>query len=132
MLRQTFRKPYKQKETHVQQAYLLWLKLSYPIARRVTFSIPNAGKRDVKYAMRLKREGMTKGVLDLLMCIASDGRNGLFIEFKVGNNKLTDEQEIMKTLLENEGYKVVVCYTVEEAINETIKYLGPASKFRIS
>jgi len=119
-------------ENQIQKTYLLWLWLNYPAVHKVTFSIPNSGKRTWGYAAKLKQEGMKAGIPDLLMCFPVHPYHGLFIEFKSKKGKLTSAQKEMISELKNKGYQVFVCYSVEEAIDITIEYLGKPSHFQLT
>ena len=116
-------------ETQIQQTYMQWLRVQYPWARKVTFSIPNGGKRSYSYAARLKREGLTKGALDLIMCVARHGYHGLAIEFKRKGGKPTEEQKEMIKALQGQSYKTVVWDNLQVAMEETREYLGRFPRF---
>jgi hypothetical protein len=118
-------------ETQIQQAYMQWLHIQYPWARKVTFSIPNGGKRSYSYGARLKREGMTKGALDLIMCVAREGHYGVGIEFKRKGGKLRPEQKEMIAALEEQGYKAVIWDDLQRAMEETREYLGKLPRYNI-
>jgi hypothetical protein len=49
---------------------------------------------------------------------------GLWIEMKVGKNKPTQEQEWWFEKLQENGYRVKVCYSAGEAIDEILDYLS--------
>lgn len=113
-----------QSESAIQSAYLQWLSLQYPKCFKVTFSIPNGGKRDLRFAKRLQREGMRAGIPDLFMAYPSKDYHGLFIEFKKKGGRLSKEQAAKIEEFSNVGYKVIVCYSLEAAIDETKLYVG--------
>lgn len=114
-------------ESVIQSHYLTWLKLQYPIARKVTSSFPNSGVRDPRYGARLKREGMTKGFPDLGVFFPSGGFHGLFIEFKTAKGRLSPEQKEVMANLEAQGYKCVVCKSLQEGIDATKDYFSSKS-----
>ena len=87
------------------------------------FHIPNGGKRNITTAKRLKAEGVKAGVPDLFLPVSRGGFFGLFIEMKVGKNKTTEKQEEWISALQEEGYKVVVCYGCDSAMEEIMNYL---------
>lgn len=84
---------------------------------------PNGGFRNKPEAARFKAMGTLKGFPDLFLFIANPLFHGLFIELKVGKNTVTDEQASIHRLLEEQGYKVVVCYTVQGVVNAINDYL---------
>lgn len=107
-------------EHELQCNAVQWFRLNYP--KRVILAIPNGGLRNIRVAMKLKREGVRAGVYDLFVPEPQlGGDNGLYhgfwIELKVGYNKPTKEQQEFMLLMEARGYKTQVCYTLEEFMN---------------
>lgn len=91
---------------------------------RWMFHIPNGGKRSVQAGSRLFYEGVKRGVWDNFLPVPRNGRAGLWLEFKVGRNNLTPEQEAFGGFIEQQGYTRVVCRTWSEAAEATLTYLG--------
>lgn len=85
---------------------------------------PNGGFRNKAEAARFKRMGTQPGFPDLFLFIANEVFKGLFIELKSGTNKVTLIQEDMHRRLEEEGYRVVVCYSRQAVINAIKNYLN--------
>jgi len=100
---------------HTEQAKLVARVRNF--ARGVLiFAVPNGGKRNMKEAVRLKAEGVTAGVPDLVVAQARGGFFGLYIEMKrQKGSRLSDEQRDRIAELRAEGYAVEVCEGVEEA-----------------
>jgi len=91
------------------------------------YATPNAGKRSFGAAKYMHREGMRAGIPDLFMPCARQGFHGLFIEMKnnVGRKgTVTEQQKWWLDRLAREGYKTVVCYGVQDAVDEIVYYLG--------
>ena len=86
--------------------------------------IPNGGKRGIQTAMKLKLEGVEAGVHDLFLPVARWKRNGLYIEVKFGNNKLSSLQEEFKAFVISQGYATATCYSGDQIIKVLKKYLG--------
>ena len=80
-------------------------------------------------AKRLKQLGVTPGIMDLMLAIPTEDYPGLFIEMKRPGTKFhakgsTTKQQKEKILLFREiGYKVVVGYGCENAIEWIVDYL---------
>lgn len=110
-------------ESNNQIAFIRWLSLAHPHISKVTFCVPNAGKRTKIQGQRLKNEGMKKGVLDLVILYPFNSYHGMLIEFKHGKNKLTPEQSEMISLLEAQNYFCCVCYSWDEAKDKMELYL---------
>jgi hypothetical protein len=51
-------------------------------------------------------------------------KNGMFIEFKAGSNKTTENQEKVIKDLQKFGFYVFIAYSCSEAINEIDNYLN--------
>ena len=115
----------KHLEDTLQTACITWIRLQYPDV--VCFAIPNGGKRNAIEAAKLKRTGTLAGVADLfVMCIhRSAGKlyHGLFIELKIGKNKLTPDQELFRLNAISAGYGHVVCRSIDEFIYIVNEYL---------
>lgn len=95
--------------------------MQYP--KYIVFSIPNNSKRNPREGSRLKKEGMLAGVPDIMVPVPKGKFHGLFIEFKVGKNKLTESQANVIEYLRSKNYYCVVCYSFNDAIEEASKYL---------
>lgn len=91
---------------------------------RLMYAIPNGGHRRIAVAMKLKAEGVKKGVPDVHLPCARGRWHGLYIEMKVKPNHPTDEQQVMMEALNEQGYAAVVCYSFEDARDTVLGYLG--------
>lgn len=74
-------------------------------------------------AVKLKREGLRRGFPDLCLPVARCGYHALYIEMKVGDNKLSPEQKDWSERLQRQGNFVVTCYGADEAIQVITHYL---------
>lgn len=112
---------------HLNQAALFsWAKSAekrYPELQWM-FAVPNAAKRSVRLAARMKAEGLKSGVPDILLPVARMGYHGLFIEMKAPKGRLSENQEVWLAGLCEQGYKSVVCCGWEVARDTIIEYLG--------
>lgn len=84
---------------------------------------PNAGKRSPFAAMRLVKEGMSRGFPDVSVLVPNERHHGLFIEFKIKPNKVTPDQAAWLKRLALNGYYTAVCWSAAEAIELVDKYL---------
>lgn len=119
----------KLSEHHIQGTYFDWVRVKrlQDWRYKLIWAVPNGGQRDLITANRLKREGVTKGVLDVTIAIPSQGFHGAFIEHKAANGTISPDQHAMLNLLSKAGYKVFVSYSTEESIIFTEKYLEERS-----
>lgn len=86
------------------------------------FAIPNGGDRHVAVAVKLKKEGVKSGVPDLFIPLIRDNYGGFFLEMKKKGGKLSDVQRFWLDQLEEEGYRVKVAFSVDEAIKAIEDY----------
>ena len=114
----------KQIESEHQRALFEWIRTQQARDSRYSkiFAIPNGGKRDIKTAANLKREGVLSGVWDIFVPMPRNGLCGLWIEMKAGKNKLTANQKKFREGL-TDCYKFEVCYTWIEAKEIIENYL---------
>lgn len=115
----------KHAEDSEQQALFDWAAF-YPKLRWM-FAIPNGGKREAREAARLKQQGVKPGVSDIFLPLPTTGYNGLFIEMKRrkqdGPSAVTEPQAQFHVAMTLAGYKCVVCYGAEEAIQAIKDYV---------
>lgn len=86
------------------------------------FAIPNGGDRHVAVAVKLKKEGVKSGVPDLFIPVIRSNYGGMFLEMKRKGGKLSDVQRFWLDQLEEEGYRVKVAFSVDEAIKAIEDY----------
>jgi len=103
-------KPRIATEHEDQRAFVAWFRMSWPKDR--IFAIPNGGSRSKAEAGRLKAEGVSAGVPDLFIPAW-----GLFIEMKrAKGGVVSPEQDDWLNYLASEGYSVMVCRGLSEAM----------------
>ena len=113
-------------EAQEQRALFQWAgyaEQQYP-ELKLLHHIPNGGKRDVRTAANLKREGVKAGVPDICLPVARGQYHGLYIELKTVKGKVQKNQKEWLNALNSEGYATKVCYGWLEAKEAIEKYLG--------
>ena len=90
---------------------------------KLLYASANGGKRNKITAVRLKRSGVKAGIPDIHLPVPRRFYHGLFIELKVGKNKVTPLQQVWIDNLNSQGYHAVVCYGWLEARDTIIRYL---------
>lgn len=115
----------KNREHELQSAFFDWV---FVYANRhpelfLMFAIPNGGLRDKRVARRLKAEGVKAGVPDVFLACARGGYHGLFAEFKVPPNTLTNSQARFLASASKEGFFVDVWTSWDIATRTTLDYL---------
>ncbi len=124
------RRPRKNEESVMQRALIKWWGVNcclFGVPECLLFSIPNGGNGSAKRGSIMKAEGQRKGAPDLMLSVprlvGEHWENGLFLELKTPSGHVSPEQEAFHDHLSNRGYKVVVCRSLEECINEITTYL---------
>lgn len=95
-------------------------------ARLLHYHGANEGDMPVQYRVKLKRKGTFAGFPDVMVFEPFTGEwvysqamnicHGLAIELKVGRNKPTAAQEKWLWDLKGRGWRVEVCYTLDEVL----------------
>ena len=100
--------------------------LRFPVPQlKWLHAIHNQGHGDAIRGAKAKAEGVKTGIWDIFLPVSIvDEYCGLYIEMKVGNNKLTVEQSEFGQFAINQGYKTVVCYSWQDARDCIVEYLG--------
>lgn len=112
-------------EHKLQVGCVNWFRYEFPDL--LIFAIPNGSKRNLITAQMLKAEGVTAGIPDLMIPIARNGFNGLFIEMKNGKaGRVTEAQQQMMEKLTFFGYKTEVAHSFEEFHHIVTNYLKAA------
>lgn len=104
-------------EQKIVAKYLDWIGALW-------FHPPNEAKRSVKLASMMKAQGLKSGVPDVCILEQRNGKGGLFVEMKFGNNKPTDDQKEWLERLSRNNYAVAVCYSAEQAIKVIKEYMN--------
>lgn len=114
----------KHLESHLQSECIKWFRLQYPKFTMNLFAIPNGGSRNKIEAANLKRQGVIAGVADCFLSIPNSYSHGLFIEFKIGKNKQTENQIEFEKAISIFDYQYCVIYSFEEFVNTIESYLN--------
>ena len=117
-----------QLEHQLQSACVRWFRYAHPDLALCLFAVPNGGKRDTTTASKLKKEGQTAGVADLLLLAPSyDGKyHALCIEMKTTKkgSRQRDSQKEWQKAVENTGNRYAICRTFDEFQTAIADHLG--------
>lgn len=94
----------------------------YPMLEYI-FHVPNERKCSIQQGARLKKAGVKRGVPDICLPYPNKGFNGLWIEMKAVDGRVSDQQKAYIKFLNDVGYMAVVCYGSEDAIRTIKEYL---------
>lgn len=116
-------------EFHHQCALVSWFNQSCPKLSDLLISQPNGGYRNTIEAFNIKRSGGKAGIPDLFLAIPRNGFSGLWIELKSPMDsktkpKVSESQKKYIQLLNEIGYRAVVCYGWDQARLEIMDYLN--------
>lgn len=117
----------RQLESAEQQKLFTWWHMEHRrlgVPEQLLFAIPNGGKRDLRTAVRMKREGVQAGIPDMMLAVPRRAFHGLFIELKQGKGRLSDHQAQALALLQEQGYATAVPYGFQEARAAIEAYLA--------
>lgn len=118
------RKPQGHPEHDLQVACVAWFRAHYPNDAAMLFAVPNGGRRNAIEAKRLKDEGATAGVSDLIFLESRGGYGALCIETKTrrkGSGQ-SDKQKEWQRQAEAHGNKYVVARDLAAFCREIVAY----------
>lgn len=118
---------YDDEEHRIQCSCVKWFNLKYPKLKGRLFSVPNGGRRDTVTGGKLKAEGVTAGVSDLILLKSNRDYGALLIEMKKkGGYQSPSQKQWQKMICENREYKYVVCHSLDDFIREVDEFLKNA------
>lgn len=113
------------KSEHAEQtATCEWFHLQYKEYRGSFFAIPNGGARHPAVAVKLRSEGVMRGVFDLFLMVPKHPYHGLFIEMKAKGGSMSKHQKLFMQRAQAMGFKAVVCFGFDEARAAISEYLA--------
>lgn len=122
--------PPKQKQHHdneearIQTEFFNQVPLFFPtLPDRLLFAVPNGGSRHKIEAANMKRQGVKRGIADVILQVPKKGYASLCLEFKTPTGKQSDEQKEYQRQVEMAGSKYVVVRSVQQAIKTMTEYL---------
>ena len=118
------RKPPSEEEHRLQSACVQWYRAQFPKMKHNLFAVPNGARRDRVTGAKLKAEGVLAGVADLILLKSNRYYGALLIEMKTVKGQQSETQRQWQTAITADGYKYVVCRSLEEFISEVTEYLG--------
>ncbi len=102
-------------ESREQQLVVIHMWNKHPETRKLLFAIPNGGLRNKLEAKRLKAEGLTPGVSDLLFMWKS---KTYCIEMKLEKGGVQSKvQKEWQCIVESQGFKYYLCHGAQQAID---------------
>lgn len=127
----TITHPRRHPESELQRICVRWFRLQYPNLSSLLFAVPNGGKRSAVEAGIMRAEGVTAGVSDLILLVPSDQYHALCIEMKYGNGKQSHHQLDWQNAVEEQGYRYVVCRSLDDFITTVNHHLNKILKHEV-
>lgn len=119
------KRPKGHPEHDLQVACVAWFRAQYPADAAMLFAVPNGGHRNAIEAARMKAEGVTPGVADLILLEARGGYGALCIETKTrrkGSGQ-SDRQKAWQLEAARHGNKYVVIRDLAEFCRVVAAYM---------
>ena len=117
--RASTKKLFQSSEWQEQCTVFEWIERNsgaHPTLKRA-FATLNGVRMTVGQAVKCKRAGMKKGVLDIFFLDPRGGYYGLIIELKIPGNDATPEQIIAIEEYNMDGFHAKVCVGADAVIN---------------
>ncbi|MBQ8051657.1 MAG: VRR-NUC domain-containing protein [Bacteroidaceae bacterium] len=121
------RKRPSDEEHRIQCACVRWFRYQYPTLRHNLFAVPNGGRRDLVTGAKMKAEGVLAGVADLILLKSNNHYGALLIEMKTRTGRQADTQRDWQRRIEQDGYKYVICRSLDDFIREITTYLDSSN-----
>lgn len=113
----------REEEHRLQVACVNWYRLQHRKYANSLIAVPNGGKRDKTTAKKMKAEGQLAGVADLILLKSNKYYGALMIEMKTRTGRQAETQKQWQEYIEQQGYKYVVCRSIEDFVREVNDYL---------
>lgn len=113
-------------EHRIQCSCIRWFRFQYPKLKDILFAIPNGGSRNKVEAARMKAEGVTAGVADLILLKSNRFYGALCLEMKTASGSQSETQKRWQHVVESTGNKYVICRSLDDFMREIKNYLKEA------
>lgn len=121
------RRRHSSPEGRIQAECFAWFWNSYPRFRKCLFHVPNENDRAdanaIQGAIR-KSLGVVAGVADLILMVKRGRYGALCIEMKDERGTQKPAQKEWQAIVEREGYKYVICRSLEQFKQIILDYLA--------
>lgn len=121
------RAPSRDLEHKSQAAACQWWRYEckrYGLPEFSLFAVPAGGHRHMLTAVRLKAEGVRRGIPDMMLAVVRAPYAGLFLEGKTEEGRVSDEQKEVMAYLVKAGYRCEVPRSTVDYMTYIQDYLG--------
>lgn len=118
------RKKVKHEEADIQSEFFNQVGFIFPnLPEKLLFAVPNGGSRHKVEAANMKRQGVRRGVSDVILLIPKKGFASLCLEFKTKTGTQSDDQKEFQRQAELCKSKYVIVRSAKQAIKVMKQYL---------
>lgn len=113
-------------ETQFQILVFKWFKSIMKKYPKITlaYHIPNEGKRSRREAAIMKKKGLKKGAPDIVLPFPIGVFGAMYIELKIDDGIISQEQHTYLAALQEVGNFVVICRSLDEVKLAVSQYLS--------
>lgn len=111
-------------EDDIQEAFFVTARLIFPKLGKLLIAIPNGGKRDIREAARLKKQGVTPGASYILCLVTNKRYSFLCLETKTETGTQSDEQKDFQKQVEAAGGLYLIYRSAASGIELLKNYLS--------
>lgn len=107
-------------ESDEQIQFVSWFRATYP--DDLIYAVPNGDHRDIRTAVKLKAEGVTKGIADLKI----EWRNGKNTAIEMKRQKggvQSDDQKWYQKYCEDRGDNYLLCLGFDDAKKQILEFI---------
>ncbi len=117
--------PRRGSEAAEQEALFHWARLAAGRLPELAymFHVPNARPNRFE-RMNMGRQGVKRGVPDIMLLVARGGYHGLLIELKIEGGSVSPTQEAFLAFAREQGYQALVCWGWTQAKDAIESYLA--------
>jgi len=108
-------------ESHLQITCFKWMAFQH--SNIIAFAVPNGGQRNIREAVRFKREGVKAGVADIIILRPNKSKHGLLIELKTKIGRQSPEQKEFQKNVERWNYQYSICRSLDEFMKCVSDYI---------
>ena len=101
-----------------------WFNETFPELADDFHHFANERRCSLQQGRLLKRMGVKKGVADFFLALPKGNKAGLWIELKVGKNKLSESQKIFLARKVSRGYEAFCAHGCDDAKVLILTYLN--------
>lgn len=118
-------KNFEATELAIQSSFFAWVVLFEPKYPELSlcFATLNGVKLPIGLAVKVKRQGMRRGVPDIIFLCKRGDKSGIVAEFKTTKGLISEEQKTFLLKAKVQSFETYVWRSVKQAISDVEEYL---------